>query len=119
LRLRDFIILHYTLTRRDDTPFWRSCRDMDIPDSLAGRIELFRESGVVFQSSEELFRVASWLFVMLGQGITPLSYHHMGSLLGDERLSRALESLKQKIAKTVDKMPRHEEFSKAIVRREG
>ena len=44
--IRDFIIAHYKLTERDDTPFWRQCRDMKIPDSLAQRLELFRESAL-------------------------------------------------------------------------
>lgn len=108
--VRDFIILHYKLTQRDDTPFWRSCRDMDIPDSLAERIELFRASGSIYPEAEELFRVASWLFVMLGQGIAPENHHHMGALLGDERLSRALESLKGNIGQAVNSMPRHQDF---------
>ena len=112
-RIRDFIILHYKLTHRDDTPFWRSCRDLDIPDSLAERIALFQESGMVYQSSDELFKVASWLYVMLGQGIMPSNHHHMGALLGDERLRKALESLKHNIAGAVAKMPTHEEFLKS------
>ena len=111
-RIRDFIILHYKLTHRDDTPFWRSCRDMDIPDSLAERIALFQESGTISHSSDELFKVASWLYVMLGQGIMPSNHHHMGALLGDQRLRKALESLKGNIASAVDKMPTHAEFLK-------
>ena len=109
-RVRDFIILHYTLTHRDDAPFWRSCRDMDIPDSLAERIALFRDSGIVYQASDELFRVASWLFVMVGQGVQPRSHHHMGALLGDERLRNALDSLRTNIGRAVERMPAHREF---------
>jgi tryptophan halogenase len=108
--VRDFIILHYKLTRRDDTPFWRSCRDMDIPDSLAERIALFRDTGHIQLEAEELFRTASWLFVMVGQGVMPQNHHHMGALLGDERLRRALESLKNNIAGAVTGMPGHHEF---------
>lgn len=111
-QVRDFIILHYKLTRRDDTPFWRACRDMEIPDTLADRIALFRDSGYVRPASEELFHTASWLFVMIGQGLMPRSYHHMGALLGDKRLQRALESLQHNIASAVDNMPTHHEFLK-------
>ena len=110
--VRDFIILHYKLTQRDDTPFWRTCRDMDIPDTLAERIALFRDSGGIYPTSEELFRVASWLFVMVGQGVMPQNHHHMGALLGDQRLRKALESLKGNIAGAVDNMPRHGDFLK-------
>jgi tryptophan halogenase len=49
---------------------------------------------------------------MLGQGIMPQNHHYMGALLGDERLRRALESLKQNIAGAVNKMPMHGEFLK-------
>jgi tryptophan halogenase len=109
-RIRDFIVLHYKLTERDDTPFWRRCRDMDIPDSLAERLELFRESAVVYEAPYDLFSVASWLFVMVGQGLVPRNYHHMGSLLGERRLRRALESLKGNIARAVANMPEHRKF---------
>jgi tryptophan halogenase len=108
--VRDVIILHYKLTRRDDTPFWRSCRDLDIPDSLAERIALFADSGHIQLEAEELFRTASWLYVMVGQGVMPRHHHHMGALLGDERLRRALDSLKGNIARAVAKMPEHRQF---------
>ena len=81
-KTRDFIVLHYHATQRDDTPFWRHCRDMPIPDSLAQRIELFRQSAYAFQGDDELFRVDSWTQVMLGQRIMPKSYHHAARLLG-------------------------------------
>ena len=109
-RIRDFIVLHYKLTERDDTPFWHACRDMEIPGTLADRIALFRDGGYAYQAPDDLFRVASWLFVMIGQGVTPRNYHHMGALLGEQRLRRALESLKASISRAVAKMPEHKDF---------
>jgi tryptophan halogenase len=44
---------------------------MDIPDSLAHRIDLFRENAQVFQAPGELFQIDSWLQVMLGQRLEP------------------------------------------------
>ena len=109
-RIRDFIILHYKLTERDDTAFWRDCRDMPIPDSLAQRIELFKESAMAYQATDEMFRVESWMQVMLGQRLKPRGYHHMGRMLGPERLRTALDTLKGSIAGAVAKMPTHREF---------
>jgi tryptophan halogenase len=109
-RIRDFIILHYKVTERDDSQFWRDCRDMQIPDTLAHRIELFRESAMAYQATDEMFRVESWMQVMLGQRLRPRSYHHMGRMLGPERLRNALDTLKSSIAGAVAKMPSHRQF---------
>jgi tryptophan halogenase len=109
-RIRDFIILHYKVTEREDTPFWRDCRHMDIPATLAERIELFRESGHAYQATDEMFRVESWMQVMLGQRLRPRGYHHMGRMLGPERLRKALDTLKGSIEGAVARMPTHREF---------
>lgn len=109
-RIRDFIILHYKLTERDDTPFWRDCRDMDIPDSLAQRIELFRQNAIAYQGSDEMFRVESWVQVMLGQRLTPKAHHQMGEMLGAKRLRQALDNLAASIGRGVAKMPTHRAF---------
>jgi tryptophan halogenase len=109
-RIRDFIILHYKLTERDDTAFWRDCANLKIPDTLAERIELFRESALAYQATDEMFRVESWMQVMLGQRLRPRGYHHMGRMLGPERLKRALETLAGSISGAVEKMPTHREF---------
>jgi tryptophan halogenase len=109
-RIRDFIILHYKLTERDDTAFWRDCANLDIPGTLAERIELFRESALAYQATDEMFRVESWMQIMLGQRLRPRGYHHMGRMLGPERLRRALETLAGSISGAVEKMPTHREF---------
>jgi tryptophan halogenase len=74
--IRDFVCMHYHLTQRDDTPFWRHCSKMEIPESLASRIELFKQNGYAYFNEGQPFPVASWVAVMLGQNIKPQGYHH-------------------------------------------
>ncbi|WP_029908033.1 tryptophan halogenase family protein [Caulobacter sp. UNC358MFTsu5.1] len=109
-KIRDFIILHYKLTERTDSPFWDRCRTMDVPDSLAHRIELFRESAQAFQAPGELFQVDSWLQVMLGQRLQPTGYHQMGRLMPPEELRGALSGLSANIARAVGGLPGHQAF---------
>lgn len=106
--IRDFIVLHYHVTRRQDTPFWRACRDMDIPATLKHRIELFRETGRVFRVPNELFAENSWIQVMLGQGIEPQQHHPVADLMGDAELSGFLDSIKSTVDKTVAQLPAHQ-----------
>jgi tryptophan halogenase len=109
-RVRDFIVLHYNLTERTDTPFWQRCRDMEIPESLAQRIALFREAAHAYQGADELFRVDSWVQVMLGQRLEPQGYHHLGRLMSADQLRRTLDGLRSSIARAVQQLPQHQEF---------
>lgn len=109
-KIRDFIILHYKATERTDSPFWDRVREMPIPDSLAQRIELFRQSAQVYQAPGELFQVDSWLQVLLGQRVTPQAYHHMGRLMPPQQLQQALGDLKRNIAGAVARLPQHQAF---------
>ena len=82
--IRDFIILHYHLTQRDDSPYWDHYRTMKIPDSLAHRMAIFKENGYVWLDDVGLFRVDSWVQVMMGQALTP-EQHHQGSQAPHQR----------------------------------
>ncbi|MEJ0087003.1 MAG: tryptophan halogenase family protein [Pseudomonadota bacterium] len=108
--IRDFIVLHYHVTNRQDTPFWRACRAMDIPGSLRHRIELFRETGRVFRVPNELFAENSWIQVMLGQGIEPQQHHPVADLMGDEELSGFLNGIKSQVDRTVAQLPSHQAY---------
>ena len=110
LQVRDFLILHYKATERRDSPFWRQCADMEIPDSLTQKIELFRETGRVFRKNEELFAENSWVQVMLGQGIIPRAYHPIANKLSDEELENLLSSLRDSVTKTVAGLPDHRDY---------
>jgi tryptophan halogenase len=110
LQIRDFLILHYKATERRDSPFWRSVAESTVPDSLAQKIELFRDTGRVFRRNEELFQENSWVQVMMGQHIMPHAYHPIAAKLTDEELSRFLTMIREGIARTVGGMPTHREY---------
>ena len=107
--IRDFIILHYHLNERDGD-FWRQCRTMKIPDSLAQRIALFRDGALAYQAADELFRIDSWVQVMLGQGLVPSSRHAMACLMRPDQLRDALTRMAANIQAAVAKLPRHQAF---------
>ena len=109
-KTRDFVILHYHATQRDDSAFWRHCRDMPIPASLEHRIEMFRDNAYAWQADGELFRVDSWTQVMLGQRIMPRAYHPAARVLSDQDLSKFLADYRTAIAQTVTRMPAHQDF---------
>jgi tryptophan 7-halogenase len=108
--IRDFIVLHYHVTNRQDTPFWRACRAMEIPPSLQHRIDLFRETARVFRAPNELFAENSWIQVMLGQGIMPEQHHQTADLMGDAELSQFLDGIKSSVDKTVMQLPSHQTY---------
>ena len=109
-QVRDFLILHYKATERRDSAFWRQCAAMEIPETLAQKIELFRETGRVFRKNEELFAENSWVQVMMGQGIVPQSYHPVATKLSAEELDGLLTGLRDAAAKTVASLPEHHDY---------
>lgn len=109
-QIRDFLILHYTVTDRRDSAFWRHCAALPRPDSLDQKIELFRETGRVFRKNEELFAENSWVQVMMGQGIVPQSYHPVAAKLRADELTGFLAMLREGVTKTVDSLPPHHEY---------
>ncbi len=109
-RVRDFIILHYCATQRDDSEFWRYCANMKVPETLARRIQMFRERAHVWQKDGELFRTDSWIQVMLYQGIWPEHYHHLAKAMPQQDLTRFLKGIRTTINRAVEQMPTHQEF---------
>ncbi|MFN3862044.1 MAG: DUF6445 family protein [Roseateles sp.] len=108
--IRDFIILHYHVTDRTDTAFWRACRDMDVPPLLAHRIQHFRDTARIQLDLGELFQENSWVQVMMGQGITPASHHPITRNMDDRALADFLGDIRKDVARTLMKLPRHQQF---------
>ncbi len=109
-KIRDFLILHYHATERDDSDFWNYCRTMSIPEALTQKIEQFKKNGRIFRNSNEMFSDLSWLEVMYGQGIRPQGYHPLVDRMPVDEIEKRLESVRRVIEKSVDFMPTHAQF---------
>jgi len=107
--VRDFIILHYHANQRDE-PMWQACREMTLPDSLQQRLRAWRERAHAWQGSDELFRVDSWIHVLLGQGIVPAQHHLLARALPDQQLQQFLGTIRQPIDCAVAQMPSQQDF---------
>ena len=108
--IRDFLILHYHQTQRDDSEFWRYCKNMEIPDTLKNKMELFSQSGRLYKKPEDLFRESSWVQVMVGQGLMPSSYHPMADRLTDDQISKFMNDVQAIISQAITPLPDHDTF---------
>ncbi len=111
-RIRDFLILHYHATERDDSGFWNYCRTMDIPESLRYKINLFREQGHVERFKRGMFLEPSWVAVCLGQGMEPRAWHPLVDAMDTNELAQHLQQMRECIAAGVSAMPSHKEAIK-------
>jgi len=109
-RIRDFLILHYHVTRRTDSAFWNYVLTMTIPDSLQSYIDLFVANGQFFRNGTEMFGLTSWVQVMLGQGLYPRTYHPAVDWVADPDLFALVDHVEKVVASNVSLMPPHEQF---------
>ena len=109
-RVRDFLILHYHATERDDAPIWNYCRTMDVPDSLKHKMELFRHRARVVTHKDGLFLEPSWLAVYFGQRVMPQGYDPLADALDGAEAARQLQSVHEQVQSAVVRMPTHEDF---------
>jgi tryptophan halogenase len=109
-RIRDFLILHYHATTRDDSSFWNHVRTMDVPDSLAEKMELWRRSARVAKYSQGLFFEPSWVAVYLGQGIIPEGWDQRAEVARLADVEAGVERLRRQLRERVEAMPDHREF---------
>jgi tryptophan 7-halogenase len=108
-QIRDFIILHYAANQRDE-PFWRYCRTMSLPDSLAHRLELFRARGKVARHDGQLFSDSSWIAIMLGQGVQPRQWDPLADVMPLEEVQQQAERLRIRLHEAISRMPTHAQF---------
>jgi tryptophan halogenase len=103
--IRDFLMLHYLATERDDSQFWRERRATRPSETLAHKIELYRSGGILIHDEEDLFRPSSWLAVFEGQGIGTGERLPLIDRIPQELVDRRLEELDRVIGLAVADMP--------------
>jgi tryptophan 7-halogenase len=109
-RIRDFVILHYSLARRDDSPFWQERQAIPLPDSLAQRIDLYRATGRIVQQPLDLFTDLDWFWIFEGMGCIPRDYDPLVDTVDFEQVKRVMLGVSQKIAADTAAAPSHDSF---------
>lgn len=107
--IKDFLILHYHATSGKDAPFWRHCRDMALPDTLIEREHHYRTTGRIVVESDELFREASWLAVLNGQGVLAQGYNPVADTLDSAANRAQVEQIAAVITRAAASLPRHDD----------
>ncbi|PCG15036.1 MULTISPECIES: tryptophan halogenase family protein [Sphingomonas] len=107
--IKDFLILHYHATSGRDEPLWRHCRTMALPDTLSARVAQYRRSGRLILDSDELFREASWLAVLDGQGVIASGYNPLTDAIDADTNRAQVEQIAQVIARAAPTLPMHDD----------
>ncbi|MGL6162207.1 tryptophan halogenase family protein [Microbulbifer sp.] len=107
---KDFLIAHYAVTEREDTPFWHYVKNMELPDSLKEKLEMFRLRGEVMADKDAFFNEVSWFSVLFGQGLRPEGYHPVADTLSEDELSTRLTKVRAGVQKRVEMMPSHSTY---------
>lgn len=110
--IRDFLVLHYHLNQRDDSEFWKECREMPVPETLTHKMRMFEAEARIQHDKRDLFSDPSWVQVMLGQNLYPRSYNPLASTISNAELQRFLFEIKNTMTQAVSAMPTHGDWLK-------
>ena len=110
VNVKDFLIAHYNVTEREDTPFWQYCKNMDVPDSLKARLDMYVHTGQPNATLVELFKDTSWFSVLWGQGLRPKSHHPVADVISEDDLRVRLGNIRKGVADRVKTMVDHDAF---------
>ena len=109
-RVRDFLLLHYVATQRDDSEMWRYFRNMTLPDSLQEKMTAWLTRGYVLNYEFGVFLPPSWIAVMLGQNLVPKSYDPRVNRLSHDALVGQLQRIKDDTSRAVNATPMQSDF---------
>ncbi len=109
-RIRDFIVLHYCASSRDDSEFWRYCRHMTLPDTLQARIDLYRSTGRIRLKAGDLFNDLSWFYVFEGMGIRPTAHDPLVDVLPAAQMQEIFAALAAATAAALKDAPAHDSY---------
>jgi tryptophan halogenase len=114
-RIRDFIIMHYCLTGRRDSQFWRDMASKALPDTLAFKLHAWRQTGALNLYTAEGFESSSWLAVHAGMGNWP---DYLDPVLDEVPLEEARQALRRRreqFAAMAEGMPAHDAYLRGVV----
>lgn len=109
--LRDFIVMHYCLTRREDTEFWRANKNNTaISDRLKEDIKVWKRRPPVEWDNDTGFRFfppASYQCILSGLDHLPDPEQYIGPRISPELVEKAYANMKVRQKKALTVCPDH------------
>jgi hypothetical protein len=113
--IRDYVALHYHLTNRSDSEFWRNVQQAPIPDSLKARLDLVRAGVMVPDGvSVRLFEGRSHACILSGMGFPFRKVPPIVDRLGDREAAAIFEQIEHDRRELSATMPDHRACVRAI-----
>ncbi len=106
-RVRDFLVLHYVATQRDDSELWRYMRALTLPDTLAEKLAAWQTRGHIIRYEFGVFLPPSWIAVMLGQNLMPGGHDPRVARLTQPALFEKADALRSRVRRAVSAAPDH------------
>lgn len=108
--IRDLLIFHYWSTKRQGSDFWDYCQNMDIPDRLSHKVELYQKTGRIFREDNELFSDVSWISLFVGQGLTTSQYNSIADVMPEAELKQKLDEVFSIVQAASQALPAHGDY---------
>lgn len=115
--IRDFIIMHYCTSKRKDTDFWRYVTEMDIPDSLKEKLDIYDNQAKVITDFYDLFRPMSWISVLVGMDVIPKNTNPLIDVIPPDFSKKIINDVGAAIQKELASAPSHQEFIEKLTGR--
>ena len=112
-RVRDFLLLHYVATQRDDSEMWRYFRNMTLPDSLIEKLEAWTTRGYILRYEHGVFLPPSWVAVMAGQNLMPSTYDRRADALTFDDILSKTDQIRSESFAAVSRTADHADFIKS------
>jgi tryptophan halogenase len=113
-RVRDFLLLHYVATKRDDSEMWRYFTNMTLPDTLQEKIDGWMHRGYVQRYEFGAFLPPSWVAVMIGQNLMPNNYDPRVDTINFEQVQHASKAMREDIAQGVSQAKTQADFLRVM-----
>jgi len=113
-QVRDFVLMHYVVSRRRDTPFWRDAGNVALPDSLTMLLEEYTATGRVrLPERDPTFAEANHHFILSPAGIHPGSNNRVVES-HPETVQRLLAEVQHQHTKIALGLPSHADLIHSI-----
>jgi tryptophan halogenase len=119
-RVIDFLKLHYALTQRTDTDYWRDAASPDsIPENLKELLVLWRQRPPYFNDfiqNEEVFPSASYQYVLYGMGFETIAQPYSKMLDNLDGGVKNINMTLNKVSKYIAGLPSNRELLEHVIK---